>query len=172
MTLRSNGQFNTTIYPLQRPLSRHLRARMVVLMNRNDMERLGLQEGENVSLSTDAGDGVKPRGRRLSGSSPTISRRAASAAYYPECNPLIPLWHHAEGKQGAGGEIAFRSASRGAAPSWRCDEPSRDDFRFKQRMPGRASSVRDLFRLGLENSGFTLPSEGKNHLISASWKAL
>jgi hypothetical protein len=22
-----------------------------------------------------------------------------SAAYYPECNPLVPLWHHAEGSK-------------------------------------------------------------------------
>lgn len=36
-----------------------------------------------------------------------------------------------------------------------------DDFRFKQRMPSRASAVRELFRLGLANSGFILPSEGK-----------
>jgi hypothetical protein len=21
------------------------------------------------------------------------------AAYYPECNPLVPLWHHAEGSK-------------------------------------------------------------------------
>lgn len=28
-----------------------------------------------------------------------------------------------------------------------------DDFRFKQRMPSRAAAVRELFRIGLANTG-------------------
>jgi len=36
-----------------------------------------------------------------------------------------------------------------------------DDFRFKQRMPSRASAVRELFRLGLASAGLALATDGK-----------
>ncbi len=36
-----------------------------------------------------------------------------------------------------------------------------DDFRFKQRMPSRASAVRELFRLGLASAGLALAADGK-----------
>lgn len=36
-----------------------------------------------------------------------------------------------------------------------------DDFRFKQRMPSRASAVRELFRIGLANAEATITGAGK-----------
>jgi hypothetical protein len=36
-----------------------------------------------------------------------------------------------------------------------------DDFRFKQRMPSRASAVRELFRLGLASAGLAIAADGK-----------
>jgi len=35
-----------------------------------------------------------------------------------------------------------------------------DDFRFKHRMPSRASAVRELFRLGLAAAGLVVDNEG------------
>ncbi|HEY7662422.1 MAG TPA: hypothetical protein VH934_04775 [Xanthobacteraceae bacterium] len=35
-----------------------------------------------------------------------------------------------------------------------------DDFRFKQRMPSRASAVRELLKRGLAAEGFTLAAVG------------
>ena len=36
-----------------------------------------------------------------------------------------------------------------------------DDFRFKNRMPSRAAAVRELFRIGLNHTGFAHSSDGK-----------
>jgi anaerobic selenocysteine-containing dehydrogenase len=68
---------------------------MVVLMNREDMARLHVSEGEEVSLSSAAGDQVK---REIHGFRvvPYDIPKGCIAGYYPECNALIPLWHYAE----------------------------------------------------------------------------
>jgi hypothetical protein len=34
-----------------------------------------------------------------------------------------------------------------------------DDFRFKQRMPSRAAAVRELFRIGLANTGLMVAAD-------------
>jgi len=34
-----------------------------------------------------------------------------------------------------------------------------DDFRFKTRMPSRAAAVRELFRIGLANTGLVIASD-------------
>lgn len=36
-----------------------------------------------------------------------------------------------------------------------------DDFRFKNRMPSRAAAVRELFRIGLNHTGFVHNADGK-----------
>ena len=36
-----------------------------------------------------------------------------------------------------------------------------DDFRFKKRMPSRAAAVRELFRIGLANTGLVVASDEK-----------
>ncbi len=56
ITLRSNDQFNTTIYGYNDRFRGIHGTRMVVLMNRDDMVRLGVEEGDSVRLVTDAGD--------------------------------------------------------------------------------------------------------------------
>ena len=95
ITLRSNDQFNTTIYGYDDRLRGIRGTRSVVLMNRNDMVRLRLAEGQEVTISTASNDGIA---RRLSGlrivtySIPL----GCVATYYPEANVLIPLWHYAE----------------------------------------------------------------------------
>ena len=95
ITLRSNDQFNTTVYGYNDRFRGIHGTRMVVLMNRNDMDRLGFAEGEIVDLVGAAGDDFK---REVAGFrvTPYDIPEGCCAGYYPECNPLIPLWHHAE----------------------------------------------------------------------------
>ena len=95
ITLRSNGQFNTTIYNYDDRFRGIYGSRMVVLMHRNDIDRLGLHEGDFVKLVTAVNDGVRREvdGFRIT---PYDIPEGCIGGYYPECNPLIPLWHHAE----------------------------------------------------------------------------
>ncbi|MFV3076865.1 FdhF/YdeP family oxidoreductase [Niveispirillum fermenti] len=95
VTLRSNDQFNTTIYDYDDRLRGIHGSRMVILINREDRMRLGLPDGATARLTTAADDGV----RRSMGGFQLIDYdipRGTLAGYYPECNPLIPLWQHAE----------------------------------------------------------------------------
>jgi anaerobic selenocysteine-containing dehydrogenase len=95
MTLRSNGQFNTTIYSYDDRFRGIYGSRRVVLMHVNDIDRFGLREGSLVTLSTAVDDGID---RRVGGL--RVVRydipEGCIAGYYPECNPLLPLWHHEE----------------------------------------------------------------------------
>jgi molybdopterin-dependent oxidoreductase alpha subunit len=93
ITLRSNDQFNTTIYGYSDRLRGIEGTRDVLLINPDEMRRMGLQEGQVVSLVSDAEDGVE---RSVSGLVVTPFRLpdGCLGAYYPEMNPLIPLSHH------------------------------------------------------------------------------
>ncbi|WP_157220874.1 FdhF/YdeP family oxidoreductase [Flavisphingomonas formosensis] len=93
ITLRSNDQFNTTIYGYSDRLRGIEETRDVLLMNPEDVAAAGLTEGQIVALASDAGDGVD---RRVDGLAvtPFLLPRGCVAGYYPELNPLIPLWYH------------------------------------------------------------------------------
>jgi molybdopterin-dependent oxidoreductase alpha subunit len=95
MTMRSNDQFNTTVYGYDDRFRGVNGTRRVVFMNRNDVVRLGHAPGDWVTLRT----AVEPDVRREVGPLQIIAYdipEGCAAAYYPECNPLVPLWHHAE----------------------------------------------------------------------------
>jgi molybdopterin-dependent oxidoreductase alpha subunit len=98
MTLRSNDQFNTTIYGYNDRFRGIHGTRSVILMGESDMSSLGFSEGDIVSASTVADDDVQRTVHGL-----RIVRydipKGCVAAYYPECNALIPLWHHAKGSK-------------------------------------------------------------------------
>ncbi|MBB5693347.1 FdhF/YdeP family oxidoreductase [Muricoccus pecuniae] len=98
ITLRSNDQFNTTIYGYDDRFRGISGTREVLLMNRADASRLGLKEGDTVSLTTAVDDNVlrQVHGLRVV---PYDIPQGAVGGYYPECNPLIPLWHYAEGSK-------------------------------------------------------------------------
>jgi molybdopterin-dependent oxidoreductase alpha subunit len=96
MTLRSDDQFNTTVYTWDDRFRGVFGTRRVLLMNSADIERLGLTVGDHVTAKTVANDGVVRAVSNLRVTSYDIPQGCA-AGYYPECNPLIPLWHHAEG---------------------------------------------------------------------------
>jgi len=92
-TLRSNDQFNTTIYGYADRFRGVHGTRHVVFMNRLDIERMGFAAGQAVDLQTAVDDGVE---RRVHGLQivPYDIPAGCAAAYFPECNPLVPLWHH------------------------------------------------------------------------------
>ena len=94
ITLRSNDQFNTTIYGYSDRFRGIEGTRMVVLMNQADIDRLGLHDGEMVGIRTAADD--RPREMSAFRVTPYPIAAGCIGTYYPEANALIPLWHHAE----------------------------------------------------------------------------
>ncbi|WP_326540495.1 FdhF/YdeP family oxidoreductase [Pseudorhodoferax sp.] len=98
MTLRSDDQFNTTVYSLDDRFRNVWGTRMVLLMHPDDMAARGLAEGDAVCVDGVAEDG---RQRHLAGlrALPYDLPAGSVAGYFPECNPLVPLDHHAEGSQ-------------------------------------------------------------------------
>jgi len=97
-TLRSFDQFNTTVYGFDDRYRGVHGTRMVLLMNRADIEQHGLQDGDIVIASTVVNDGIERSVRGLRVTAYDVPRGCA-AGYFPECNPLVPLWHHAEGSK-------------------------------------------------------------------------
>lgn len=94
ITLRSNDQFNTTIYGFSDRL-RGLTGRDIMLVNPEEMARLGLSEGQPVSLECAIEDGH----RRIVGGLRVTAYDLPDgcvAAYYPEVNPLIPVQYRDE----------------------------------------------------------------------------
>jgi molybdopterin-dependent oxidoreductase alpha subunit len=95
MTLRSNDQFNTTIYGYHDRFRGVKGTRDVLFMHPEDIAAAGLSDGQIVALESDAGDGIL---RRRDGLivTPYEIPRGCLGAYYPECNVLMPVEHHAE----------------------------------------------------------------------------
>jgi molybdopterin-dependent oxidoreductase alpha subunit len=96
MTLRSDDQFNTTVYTLDDRFRGIYGTRMVLLLNPTDIARLGLREGAFVRAETAVDDGHRRvvAGLRVT---PYDIPPGCAGGYFPECNPLVPLGHHAEG---------------------------------------------------------------------------
>ena len=93
ITLRSNDQFNTTIYGYADRLRGIEGTRDVLLISPEEMEKARLDQGQIVALVSDAGDGVH---REVGGLAvtPFDLPPGCVAAYYPEMNPLVALSHH------------------------------------------------------------------------------
>lgn len=94
-TLRSDSQFNTTIYNLDDRFRGVHGNRMVLLMNQQDINRLGLTADQEITLETVADDGIERRVGGLKIKSFDLPVGCVGG-YYPECNPLLPLWHFAK----------------------------------------------------------------------------
>ena len=95
MTLRSNDQFNTTVYGYNDRFRGVQGTRTVIFLNRSDIVRFGLAAGDWVTVRT----AIEPEVLREVGPLQIIAYdipAGCAAAYYPECNALVPLWHHAE----------------------------------------------------------------------------
>ncbi len=98
MTIRSDDQFNTSIYSLNDRFRGIVGTRRVLLMNPQDISDLDFAEGDEVTVATVSHDGISREVRNLRVTRYDIPRGCV-AGYFPECNPLIPLWHHAQGSQ-------------------------------------------------------------------------
>jgi molybdopterin-dependent oxidoreductase alpha subunit len=92
-TLRSNDQFNTTIYGYSDRFRGVEGTRKVVFMCSEDIARLGLRNGDSIDLTTAIEPSVE---RRITGFRIVeyAIPEGCCAAYYPEANPLFPLAHH------------------------------------------------------------------------------
>jgi anaerobic selenocysteine-containing dehydrogenase len=111
-TLRSNDQFNTTVYGYGGRFRGVEGTRWVVFMNPIDVERVGLVEGNPIDLITAISD-EKPR--RISGLRIVAYGipEGTCATYYPEADPLFPLDHHDDPKAKTPGyEFAKESIAR------------------------------------------------------------
>ncbi|MBY5734303.1 FdhF/YdeP family oxidoreductase [Rhizobium leguminosarum] len=94
-TLRSNDQFNTTIYGYSDRFRGVDGTRRVVFLNAADIARMGFADGERVDLST----AIEPETKRMISGFRIVAYdipMGCCAAYYPEANPLFPLNHHDE----------------------------------------------------------------------------
>ncbi len=89
MTIRTHDQFNTTIYGLNDRYRGIYNERRVILMNREDMNRLGLAEKEVVDLFN-YGDGVERVARHFL-VIPYPIPKGCTATYFPETNVLVPI---------------------------------------------------------------------------------
>ncbi|WP_419807266.1 FdhF/YdeP family oxidoreductase [Sphingomonas sp.] len=94
VTLRSNDQFNTTIYGYDDRFRGIKGTREVAMMNRQDMAALGVADGDSVDLVGAHGENGSTRVAGLRVVAYNIPR-GCIGGYYPECNALIPIAHHA-----------------------------------------------------------------------------
>ena len=90
-TLRSHDQFNTTIYGLSDRYRGIEGGRQVIMMHRDDIQRLGFTNGDLVDLHTRWDDDDRERVACSFRVVEYDTPRGTAAAYYPETNPLIPL---------------------------------------------------------------------------------
>ena len=89
MTIRSHDQFNTTIHGLRDRYRGISNERRVVLLNRADLDELGIADGAVVDLTSDF-RGERRVARSFVATAYDIPRRCA-ATYFPEANVLVPL---------------------------------------------------------------------------------
>ena len=92
-TIRSHDQYNTTLYSMSDRYRGVFGQRDIVFLNRSEMKKRGLDEGDRVDLVTLSKDGRERRVcdfRVVGYSFPD----GCCAAYYPETNPLVPLYAH------------------------------------------------------------------------------
>ena len=84
MTIRSEGQFNTVVYE-DNDLYRGIEGRDVILIHPDDLKRLGLKDGQRVTVTSATG--------RMPGQRAVAFDRIKpgnTAMYYPECNVIVP----------------------------------------------------------------------------------
>jgi len=94
-TIRSHDQYNSTIYSNNDRYRGVYNDRMVVFMNAEDMKDRGIEEQMPIEMETISTDGKTRLLTGLKALTYPISRGSV-AAYYPETNLLLPLYHHDE----------------------------------------------------------------------------
>lgn len=97
-TVRSQDQYNTTVYGLDDRYRGVRRGRRVVFVNAADLAALGRADGDVVDLVSEWRDGSErraPRFRVVEYPTPP----GCCAAYFPEANVLVPLDSVADGSR-------------------------------------------------------------------------
>jgi molybdopterin-dependent oxidoreductase alpha subunit len=97
MTVRSHDQYNTTIYGLDDRYRGIYSERRVVLMNRDDMARDGLEKGQVVDLVGEY-KGERRIAHKFIALPYKIPPRCV-ATYFPEANVLVPIDSYARGSR-------------------------------------------------------------------------
>ena len=92
-TMRSHDQYNTTLYALSDRYRGVFGQRDVVFLNAEEMQRRGLAPGDRVDLVAASTDGVARAVRGFKVVEYALPD-ASCGAYYPETNPLVPLYAH------------------------------------------------------------------------------
>jgi molybdopterin-dependent oxidoreductase alpha subunit len=92
-TIRSHDQYNSTIYTNSDRYRGVFNQRDVLFLNANEIKKRGLAAEDRVDIYTLSSDGIE----RVIRSFKVVSYRmpdGCCAAYYPEANPLLPLYAH------------------------------------------------------------------------------
>jgi molybdopterin-dependent oxidoreductase alpha subunit len=92
-TIRSHDQYNSTIYTNSDRYRGIYNQRDVLFLNANEIKKRGLAAEDRVDIYTLSTDGIERVIRGLK----VVSYRipdGCCAAYYPEANPLLPLYAH------------------------------------------------------------------------------
>lgn len=92
-TVRSHDQYNTTLYSHSDRYRGIHNARDVLFINENEIARLGFKSGDRVDLVTNSKDGLERRVNNFQIVAYPFPD-GSCAAYYPETNPLVPLYDH------------------------------------------------------------------------------
>ena len=121
MTMRADGQFNTTIYNEDDRFRGVKGGRRVVLMNEADIVRLKLHQGDRVKLSTAVDDGVDRELGGLQVMPYDIPEKciARLLSRMQRAHSAVAL---RQGEQGSGSEIdtgADHAPARGAVTEFR-----------------------------------------------------
>lgn len=93
MTIRTHDQYNTTIYGMDDRYRGIKGERRVVLMNQNDIQKLGFKEYEVVDLISEYD--TKRTARKFKVLQYDIPEGCV-ATYFPEANVLVPIDHTAK----------------------------------------------------------------------------
>jgi molybdopterin-dependent oxidoreductase alpha subunit len=92
-TVRSHDQYNTTLYSLSDRYRGVFGQRDVLFLNPEEIAKRGLKADDRVDLHTVSHDGVE-RAVYNFRVVPFAFPKGSCAAYYPEANPLAPLYAH------------------------------------------------------------------------------
>ncbi len=89
-SMRAHDQFNTTIYSLDDRYRGIKKSRKVIFVHPDDLEALGVKDGDIVDVHSEFTDNVDRVIRNFKVVGFPTSRGCA-ATYFPEGNPLVPL---------------------------------------------------------------------------------
>jgi len=89
-TIRSHGQYNTTIYNLDDRYRGVFGRRDIIFMNAQDISARGLEHGDVVDVETAFASGAVMQLKNFTAIAYDIAPGSV-AAYYPEANILVPL---------------------------------------------------------------------------------